>query len=228
MAIPHSHFDGREMFMVHNVFRREISLMAGLVRGVTPGDTERVKLVSSHMGGVLDILHTHHRSEDESVWPKLYERAPAETATFVRQMEDQHAEIERLSAKVNTSFGVWGNTRSVTSREKLADDLDKLLVPLKEHMASEEQHVVPLMERYITADEWSRTVRDQAGDSDPAALTLVFGMLMYEADPGIIDMIVSNMPAEAQPVIRGMAAQAFAAHSELVHGTATPPRSTDL
>jgi hypothetical protein len=36
------------------------------------------------------------------------------------------------------------------------------------------------------------------------------------------------MPAEVQPVMRDLATQAFAAHAQLIHGTATPPRSTEL
>jgi hypothetical protein len=44
----------------------------------------------------------------------------------------------------------------------------------------------------------------------------------------IIDLTVAQLPAEAQPVIRQLATQAFVAHSQLVHGTTAPPRSTDL
>jgi hypothetical protein len=36
------------------------------------------------------------------------------------------------------------------------------------------------------------------------------------------------MPTDARPVITAMASQAFAEHSRAVHGTPTPPRSTEL
>lgn len=50
-------------------------------------------------------------------------------------------------------------------------------------------------------------------------------MMMYEGDPEVIQIAVSNMPAEARPVIKDLASQAFASYSERIHGTATPPRS---
>ena len=34
MNVEQLHFDGREMLMVHDVFRREFALMPALVRGV--------------------------------------------------------------------------------------------------------------------------------------------------------------------------------------------------
>jgi hypothetical protein len=51
---------------------------------------------------------------------------------------------------------------------------------------------------------------------------------MYEGDPHSIDQYVAAMPADARPVIRQLAAKTFADYSQRVHGTATPPRSTEL
>jgi len=53
-------------------------------------------------------------------------------------------------------------------------------------------------------------------------------MLMYEGDPESIEQVIGTMSAETGPAIRQLAAPAFTAHSLLVHGTATPPRSTEL
>jgi hypothetical protein len=71
-------------------------------------------------------------------------------------------------------------------------------------------------------------VEQGAAEADPGDLPLGFGMLMYEGDPEVIDQAIANLPAEARPVVKQLAAEAFAAHAEEVHGTATPPRSTEL
>jgi hypothetical protein len=84
------------------------------------------------------------------------------------------------------------------------------------------------MERLITAAEWNRMVQAGSSDVDPESLPLAFGMALYEGDPEIVDAAIANMPPEARQVIRELAVDAFAAHSERVHGTATPPRSTEL
>ena len=57
------HFDGREMLMVHDVFRREFALMPAVVRGVAVGDHNRAQIVTDHieLRGALPARpwHTH-------------------------------------------------------------------------------------------------------------------------------------------------------------------------
>ena len=87
---------------------------------------------------------------------------------------------------------------------------------------------MPLLEQHISAAEWDALVQKGSADADPAQLPLLFGMLMYEGDPEIIERALAAMPADARPVIAALAAQTFAEHSRAVHGTPTPPRSTEL
>jgi len=53
-------------------------------------------------------------------------------------------------------------------------------------------------------------------------------MLMYEGDPESIEQAIVSLPAETRTVIKQLAAPTFADHSQRVHGSATPPRSTEL
>jgi hypothetical protein len=80
------------------------------------------------------------------------------------------------------------------------------------------------VEKYITAAEWTAMVAEGGADTPQELLPLLFGMMMYEGDSDVIDVAVASMPSEARPVVRELAAQAFAEHSVRVHGTATPPR----
>lgn len=228
MTSSEAHFDGREMLMLHNMFRREFTLMPRLVRDVAAGDAARTQIVADHIAVVSTVLHHHHQGEDEQVWPLLLERTRNEAAPILELMEHQHKEIENTVSEADTATLVWRASAASPDRDALADALDRLLPGLTAHMRTEEEHVVPLMERHITAAEWNQMLQAQTADVDPAGLPLSFGMVMYEGDPEIVDAAIANMPPEAQPVIRKLAADAFAAHSERVHGTATPPRSTEL
>jgi iron-sulfur cluster repair protein YtfE (RIC family) len=222
------YFDGREMLMVHDMFRREFGLVAGVVRAVAPGDQGRTQLVAGHLGAVATALHHHHCAEDEYVWPTLVARGPADMAPLVGEMLVQHQGITVALTRVDEALAAWRGSATAECRDALADALDRLLPLVKEHMRAEERNVVPLMEKYITAAEWNRTIQAVVADVDPQILALSLGMSMYEGDPEIVAITISNMPADVQPVIREVATQAFAAHSELIHGTATPPRSTEL
>jgi hemerythrin-like domain-containing protein len=220
-------FDRREMLIVHDVFRREFALMPGLIGTVAPGDRDRAGLVGDHIDGLTSLLHHHHHGEDTNVWPVLVDRC-ADAAAHTGSMHDQHEQLATDLGDVHAALGVWRVDASAASGHRLFDALIRTLASLRQHLDDEERHVVPLLEQHISAAEWDALVQEGSADADQAQLPLMFGMLMYEGDPGIIERALAAMPADARPVITAMAAQMFAEHSRAVHGTPTPPRSTEL
>jgi hemerythrin-like domain-containing protein len=222
------HFHGSEMLIVHDVFRREFALVPGLVRGVAAGDRDRAKIIGDHIQGATSVLHIHHVLEDDNVWPLLLDRCGESVAPLVELMEGQHHQIATLIPQVDEALSVWRDSPTVESRQALVDVLDRLIPALKEHLSTEEELVVPLMEQHITAAEWKEFLEKESASFDPEHLPLMLGMLMYEGDPETIEQVIATMSADTGPVIRQLAAPAFTAHSRRVHGTATPPRSTEL
>jgi hypothetical protein len=171
-------------------------------------------------------LHQHHTHEDEDIWPLLLDRC-TRAARLVGLMQGQHQQVATLLHQIDEALSIWRDAVTIESREALADILDRLIPALKEHLSAEEDRVVPLMEQYITIAEWHATMESEWA-TDPAQFALIVGLLMYEGDPHSIDQFIASMPADARPGIRQLAAKTFADHSQRVHGTATPPRSTDL
>jgi hemerythrin-like domain-containing protein len=222
------HFHSSEMLIVHDVFRREFALMPGLVRGVAAGDRDRAQIIGDHIQGATSVLHTHHVLEDDNVWPLLLDRCGESVAPLVRLMEGQHHQIATLIPQVDEALSIWRDSATVESRQALVDVLDRLIPALKEHLSTEEERVVPLMEEHITAAEWKEFLERESAAVDPEHLPLMLGMLMYEGDPESIEQVIATMSADTGSVIRQLAVPAFTAHSERVHGTATPPRGTEL
>jgi hemerythrin-like domain-containing protein len=228
MTTPNEPFDGREMYMVHNMLRREFGLAPRVVRAVADGDRERARTVADHIRTVSTVLHHHHESEDAYVWPLLLQRVEEQTVSLVELMEQQHADVAMLGHRAETAMSDWAADPAAGRRETLAGALESLFTSLREHLAMEEQRIVPLMEECVTAAEWNEMVQKGAADADPEGLPLGFGMMMYEGDPEVIEAAIGNMPEGARDLIPKLATQAFAEHSELIYGTATPPRSTEL
>jgi hypothetical protein len=77
------HFDGSDMRVMHNMFRREFALMPGLVGGVAAADHDRAHIIGDHMEAVMAILHGHHTHEDEDIWPLLLDRCGESVAPLV-------------------------------------------------------------------------------------------------------------------------------------------------
>jgi hemerythrin-like domain-containing protein len=221
-------FDGREMLMAHDLYRREFGLMPGVIRGVAVGDYERTEIVADHIDMMTTSLHLHHGIEDAQVWPALLRRDSDDIPRVVESMQSQHTRIEELAAQVDAALTEWRNTATADARDALADAVDRFVPLLRDHMRLEEQRAVPLMEKYITAEEWGRMLHAEVSDTDPESLVLDFGMMMYEGEADLIEGAVASMPPEVQPVIRDMGSRAYAAHAKLIYGTPTPPRSTEL
>jgi hemerythrin-like domain-containing protein len=219
--------DVRDMHAAHTVFRREFALMPALVLGVEVGDKERVQIIAQHVALLTNLLHHHHHAEDQNLWPRLLERAPKECDPLVELMERQHTGLEEALAQIDVVLGLWRTDTGSTAGGTLAAALESLLVPLFEHMAMEEERILPLAQQYVTQTEW-----DSLGESVAAALhddmMLVFGMVMYEGDPDVIQKLATRFAGDKAAVMKAAAAQAFVAHAQAVYGTATPPRSPGL
>jgi hemerythrin HHE cation binding domain-containing protein len=218
--------DARDMFAVHTMFRREFGLMPGLIRAVTAGDTRRAMLVADHVALVSGVLNVHHSAEDQHIWPLLRARCPAECAPLVEVMEEQHHAIHNRLLQATKAAQAWRVGASAGPREALADAVDRLIPVTGEHLTLEEERVVPLIEKHITKAEYAVLAQEGAADVAPDKLPTVLGMVLYEAAPAVVDMVVAEMPAEVQPNIKDLAATAYAAYAKELHGTGTPPRVT--
>lgn len=218
--------DPRDMFTIHTMFRREFGLMPDLVREVAPGDGQRAAVVADHVVFVSTVLDFHHSAEDKHIWPRLRERCPDDCAALVDLVEDQHHTIHGYLLQVTEAQQAWRGSLMAEARDTLALAVDQFLAALTEHLALEEERVVPLIAKHITKAEWDLVAQEGGAEFPPDKLPTIFGMVQYEGDPEIIDMIVSQMPPEAQPVIKDLGSQAYAAYAKELYGTATPPRVT--
>lgn len=218
--------DTRDMYVAHAMFRREFGLMPSLVRAVRAGDLDRVRIVADHFELLNNVLMRHHHGEEVYLWPRLLNRAAREAAFVVETMENQHDAIQKLDFELAAAVGAWRETGCPATAEAVAVVLDELSVVLKGHMATEEAQALPLVAKYITAAEWEEMVRSETQDVEPELMPLVFGLMMYEADAGDVDEIIGNMSPAHSRVLKPLAEQAFAYHSEVVHGTTAPPRGT--
>jgi hypothetical protein len=82
--------------------------------------------------------------------------------------------------------------------------------------------VLPLMARYITAEEWEAFT--EAGMSSiPKRLMLVgFGMMSYEGDPDVIAIEIANLPRPVRVVLPTLSRRAYRRYARKIHGTPTP------
>jgi hemerythrin-like domain-containing protein len=215
--------DVRDMYLIHTTLRRELKLGALQVRTAPEGDVERAAVLLDHLRLIDALLHHHHDSEDRMVWPLLLERAPAAAGALVPLMQEQHGAIDAALAEVDARMPAFGETAGPREGAALADALDGMVKLLVEHLAVEEERALPLMERNITQEEWTRVVAEGAGEVEQEKMPVLFGMMMYEGDPDTIRDVIAGMPPEVAPVAQ-IAPGLYADYALRVHGTATPEK----
>jgi hemerythrin-like domain-containing protein len=218
-ASPTTGTDTRDMLVVHDSIRRQFGQAPVLVRGVTPGDSGRADVVADHVELLRDLLHHHHTGEDRLLWPVLRPRLPAEVAGTVALMESQHKGIAEAQQTVGAAVTAWRQSAGAAERESLATALEELTERITEHLAAEEQHILPLAARYMTQEEWQRLGEEGIGGLPTKRLPLVFGMVMYEADPEVIRAMLSHAPLVPRLLMPHLAPRVYARYARRLHGT---------
>ncbi|MEV8510895.1 hemerythrin domain-containing protein [Dactylosporangium sp. NPDC051484] len=214
--------DTREMLVIHSLFRREMRLAGGLVRGVPAGDVRRAAEVAAHLALIEDVLHHHHTAEDELLWPKLLDRVADELAPIVRLMEAQHEQVDHLLVRIGALRPRWAQQPAAAQGKELADCYDQLYAGLSEHLDAEEARVLPLVARCITPKEWA-ALGDAGRNGIPRKHTaLVFGMMMYEGAPEVVATMLAPAPLPVRVLVPRLGRRAFRKHALAIHGSATP------
>jgi hemerythrin-like domain-containing protein len=213
--------DTQNMHAIHTIFRREFALLPDLVRAVGAKDEERAWAVADHITLLTVILHNHHTAEDTHLWPQLRKRAPRDVDPVITLLEGQHNRLDLLLSSVDTRLEAWTDGADSADGEALAAALQRLTVGLYEHMGLEEKLALPLIERYIFATEWAAMEASAQAEFPPQAVPIIVGMVAYESG-------LDFLPPEAREALAEIAPKAYADYSERVHGTATPPRSTQV
>jgi len=210
--------DTREMIVVHTAFRRELGAAPALVRGVAAGDSDRAQVVGDHVELLLDMLHHHHVGEDELLWPKLLQRVPEELAPTVLLMESQHALIAAEREAAQAALPSWRAAAAVPVRERLAGALERMHPLLVEHLAAEEQQILPLAARALSQEEWDELGERGMASVPKAKLPMVFGMLMAEGEPEVLRAMIGHAPLLPRVVVPRIAPRAYGRYTRQLQG----------
>jgi iron-sulfur cluster repair protein YtfE (RIC family) len=220
MTITAERVDTWEMGLVHRVFRREFRMGPALVRAVPEGDTARAQTVGGHLADVAGALHHHHTSEDEMLWPLLLERAGLHT-DLINRMEAQHERIHEPLERIAALNPRWQARARTADRDELADVIAQASVALDEHLADEEQQILPIVSTHITQAEWD-ALNERGRETIPQGkMALVFlGSIFEEASPAEKRRFLAELPVPARLIWRLFGDRVYAARRDAVRGSA--------
>src|SRR4051812_8733964 len=123
----------RDMRIVHLAFRNAYDEAARLLRAGPTPSPDRVEFLADHVDFAIALLHGHHESEDELLYPKLLDRVPAQVAT-TREVADEHLAVASVLDETSIACSSWRRNPSAETGEALAASLDNLNSVLQPHL----------------------------------------------------------------------------------------------
>jgi hypothetical protein len=193
--------NGYGMRIIHNAFLWGYQQAPGLVRGVRAGDVERAAFVGQWLADLDATLHVHHEGEDELLWDKLEQRAPA-CALHVGQMRAQHAQVQALLAEAAPRLDQWRQTADPELGASLADAYARILDVLTVHLRREVVEVVPVAERVVTAQEWERLSEHGMNAIPRSRLLPQLGLLLASSSPEDRAIFLREVPRPVRLLFR--------------------------
>ncbi|MEU5372955.1 hemerythrin domain-containing protein [Streptomyces sp. NPDC005951] len=217
--------DSRDMIGAHDAMRREFGALPALIAGVPTGDARGTSFVADHVLMMIDFLHAHHTSEDDHVWPRLRERCPDDVEPLITTMDQQHAAIDDELQSLAAGGRRWRHSATASDREAVAGVAERLLPGLYEHLALEEERILPLIDRHLTQREWKATVEASLGKVPFAQRLLMLGMALHEAGGEQADLLRAAVPAVVWHAGRPIGTRLYRTHRERL---ASASRDRDL
>jgi hypothetical protein len=211
------------MRILHNAFLWAYEQAPGLVRGSSSGDVTRSEFVGQWLADLDATLHTHHESEDELLWDKIEQRAPA-CALHVGQMRAHHRQVAELLEEASPLLARWRSTADPAVGEQLAEAYERMLDVLKVHLRREVVEVVPVAERVVTAQEWAAMGDHSAGAIPRSRLLPQLGMLLANAAPADRKQFYAGIPLSVKVLWRVVGKRQYAKqYRQLFPGEPVPP-----
>ena len=186
------------MYAMHDALRREAGRVARItVRG--GGDDPR-QILAAAVGWQMfkTYLHVHHTSEDQAIWPVLWEvlSGRPDDLALLDAMEAEHAAIDPLLEAIDAALAEAGSGAG-----RLGGLVDELVGTLTSHLKHEENEALPLIDATMTEAQWQHFTevhRNGIGADVPR----YFPWLLDGASEASAEALLGLLPADVRDVYR--------------------------
>jgi hemerythrin-like domain-containing protein len=172
-------------------------------------DPARFAALRLYLDAVSGEIESHHRVEDEDVWPALEELAGERTA-LVPLTEDH----ERLDPLLRRAAELAALDRATP---ELADVLGEITGLLVRHIADEERDVFPIIEDCMRVEDYAALQKRFASNLRPRLLPFLAPWAVRHATPGERAVIVGEAGAMLR-VLLALFERRFTAREQLLFG----------
>ena len=176
----------RVLIAMHKAMRTDSQRLIRAVDTLPASDTHQAAALGHAFGAIVGLIHDHHWTEDDVMYPFLLERVPTFERDAIR-LEDDHVELDAAMARINARFRLlahqvsarlWQDTRGHLLDEAAA--FDRVLV---DHLDREEAVVVPPFESLLSEADQHTLQKEEAKLSTYRHMRLAVPWVLANATP---------------------------------------------
>lgn len=151
--------------VVHRGMENDAQRLARAVTTMDPGDHRRAVAALRWFQGYLGELHDHHTIEDEVFFPALVEKVPV-FADQVPRVDREHALLDEVLERSGVALRALadGDALWTTAKREAVASTETLAELIRDHLAFEDDDVLPLFTRHFTAEEYAELEEQAVGN----------------------------------------------------------------
>jgi hemerythrin-like domain-containing protein len=176
----------RVLIAMHKAMRTDSQRLIRAVDALPAGDTQHAAALGRAFAAVVGLIHDHHWTEDDVMYPFLLERVRTFESDALK-LENDHVELDAAMARINARFRLlahqlsarlWQDTRGHLLDEAAA--FDRVLV---EHLDREEAVVVPSLESMLSEADQHTLSKEEAKLSTYRHMRMAVPWVLANATP---------------------------------------------
>jgi len=183
------------MLAMHAALRRDLARLRDAAAQLRSAD--RPLAPATVLAGWEEFrtqLNNHHAAEDDDLWPVLrQELSNTDDFAAVDAMVEEHAHIPLALAAVDSAIHGGGSLTAAS------DQLSSLVL---DHLAHEEQVVLPLIEQHLSQAQWHAFLMKERGRRKPRERPEFLTWVLDDASEPDARAVLSELPPPGRLVYR--------------------------
>lgn len=189
---------------LHSAFKREIARLKVGLDATDLANADARSGLATRYQFFSQTLHHHHEGEDTYLWPKVRPKADSDEQLILDEMEAEHQDLVGNLDALDKQFAQLAES---TDKQSVAAQFDTLLELLATHCSHEEQDGVPIVQKYLTDDDFKAFMKYNRATPDS---WLIFPWVCDGADSTAQSQTWGHLPPPVRIIMKPMMTRKYA------------------
>jgi hemerythrin-like domain-containing protein len=157
---------------MHKAMRADSLRLVSAAKALPGGDTESAAALGRAFAAIVGLIHDHHWTEDDVMYPFLLERVSTFEDDAIR-LENDHVELDAAMARISARFRLLAHQLSAPlwqdTRSRLLDEAAAFNQVLVDHLDREEAVVLPPLESMLSEADQHTLQKEESKEESKLA-----------------------------------------------------------